>query len=168
VRLCLDSRRRVSITAVLVALLSLAGMITTTQAAQAAAPQILTFANKCVDVAGANTAPGTLIRQWTCNGTVAQNYTIVPIGNGLVNIKTFAGECADVAGGQTGDGTLIREWTCNGTVSQQFSITPLGNGFSTIKTFANKCWDVRGANTADGTQIDEWTCNNTVAQEFVV
>ena len=167
-RLRLDSRRRLSITAVLVTLLSLAGVITTTQAAQAAAPQILTFANKCVDVAGGGTADGTLIRQWTCNGTVSQQFSIVSIGSGLVNIKTFANKCADVAGGQTGDGTLIREWTCNGTVSQQFSIVPLGNGFSLIKTFASKCWDVRGANTADGIQIDEWTCNNTVAQNFVV
>jgi hypothetical protein len=168
VRSPLDSRRRLSITAVLAALLSLAGVITTIQAAQAAAPQILTFANKCVDVRGANTADGTLIDEWTCNRTVAQNFTIVPIGNGLVNIKTFAGKCVDVSGGHTGDGTIIDEWTCNGTVSQQFSIVSLGNGFSTIKTFANKCVDVRGANTADGTLIDEWTCNNTVAQEFVV
>ena len=167
-RLRLDSRRRRPIAAAVVAFLSLAGVITATQAAQAAAPQILTFANKCVDVRGANTGDGTLIDEWTCNGTVAQNFTVTPIGNGLVTIKTFAGKCVDVSGGHTGDGTLIDEWTCNGTVSQQFSIVALGNGFSTIKTFAGKCVDVRGAGTGDGTIIDEWTCNNTVAQEFVV
>ena len=164
----LGSRRRLPITAALVAILSIAGLVTGIQASQAAAPQILTFANKCVDVSGAHTDPGTLIDEWTCNGTVAQNFTIVSIGGGLVNIKTFAGECVDVQGGHSDDGTIIQEWTCNGTVSQQFSIVSLGNGFSTIKTFANKCVDVRGANTGDGTEIDEWTCNNTVAQEFVV
>jgi hypothetical protein len=168
VRFRLNSRRRLPIAAALVALLSPAAVLTAAQTAQAAAPQILTFANKCVDVRGANTGDGTLIDEWTCNGTVAQNFSIVSIGGGLVNIKTFAGKCVDVSGGHTGDGTIIDEWTCNGTVSQQFTIVPLGNGFSTIKTFAGKCVDVRGAGTGDGTFIDEWTCNNTVAQEFVV
>jgi len=167
VRLHLGSRR-LSVTVVLAALLSLAGAVTTAQTAQAAAPQILTFANKCVDVRGANTGDGTPIDEWTCNGTVAQNFTIVSLGSGLVSIRTFANKCVDVSGGHTGDGTPIDEWTCNGTVSQQFSIVPLGNGFSTIRTFANKCVDVRGAGTGDGTMIDEWTCNNTVAQTWHV
>ena len=166
-RLRLNSRR-LSFTAGLAALVSVAAAITTAQTAQAAAPQILTFANKCVDVRGANTGDGTLIDEWTCNGTVAQVFTFVSLGNGLYNIKTFANKCVDVSGGHTDDGTLIDEWTCNGTVSQQFSIVPLGNGFSLLKTFANKCVDVRGAGTGDGTIIDEWTCNNTVAQEFIV
>jgi ricin-type beta-trefoil lectin protein len=159
----LVSRRRLSMTALIAAVIPLAGAMTT---AQAAAPQILTFANKCVDVAGGNTADGTQIRQWTCNGTVSQNFTIVPLGDGRVTIRTFANKCADVAGGNTADGTLIREWTCNGTVSQDFTLVPLPDGRVTIRTFANKCWDVRGASTGDGAIISEWTCNNTVAQEF--
>ena len=121
-RLRLDSRRRLSITAVLIALLSLAGVITTTQAAQAAAPQILTFANKCVDVAGGGTADGTLIRQWTCNGTVSQQFSIVPLGNGFSLIRTFASKCWDVRGANTADGIQIDEWTCNNTVAQNFVV----------------------------------------------
>jgi hypothetical protein len=168
VRFHLGSHRRLSITTVFAAAISLAGVITTTQAAQAAAPQILTFANKCVNVSGGQTGNGTLINEWTCNGTVSQNFTIVPLGNGFSTIKTAFGTCVDVRGGQTGNGTLIDEWGCNGTVSQEFNIIPLGNGFSTIKTAFGTCVDVNGAGTGDGTRIDEWGCNGTVAQEFVV
>lgn len=165
------SRRHLPVTAVLAAILPLAGLTATAQAqpsAQASSQRILTFANKCADVMGGSTASGALIRQWTCNGTVSQDFTIVPIGGNLVNIKTFSGLCADVQGGNTADGTLIRQWTCNGTVSQQFTIVPTGDGHSTIRTFPGKCWDVRGASSADGTLITQWTCNNTVAQVFLV
>ncbi|TCO59515.1 ricin-type beta-trefoil lectin protein [Actinocrispum wychmicini] len=167
------SRRHFSVTAVLVSLLSLIGVTTTAQAAQqpsaqASAPRILTFANKCVDVQGAHTEDGALIRQWTCNGTVAQNFTIVPLGDGRVTIKTFANKCVDLQGAHSEDGTWLRQWTCNGTVAQAFTIVPLSNGHATIRTFVNKCFDVQGAHTEDGTWIRQWTCNSTVAQEFTV
>ncbi|MFB9930333.1 RICIN domain-containing protein [Amycolatopsis halotolerans] len=162
------SRRRRSITAAVVALLTLAGAITSTQSAQAAAPQILTFWNKCVDVRGGKTDDGTRIDEWTCNGTVSQEFTIVPLGNGYSLIKTYWGKCVDVRGGKTDDGTRIDEWTCNGTVSQEFTIVPLGNGYSLIKTYWGKCVDVRGGKSDDNTDIDEWTCNGTVSQEFAL
>ena len=164
----LSSRLRRSVTVVLAAFLALAGAISTAQSAHAAAPQILTWWNKCVDVRGGGTADGTNIEEWTCNHTVSQVFTVVPMGNGMVNIKTYWGKCVDVRGGGTDDGTNIDEWTCNGTVSQEFTIVPLGNGYSVIKTFWNKCVDVRGGGTADDTNIDEWGCNNTVSQEFAI
>jgi hypothetical protein len=39
--------------------------------AEAATGQITGLAGKCVDVSGANSADGTQIQLWTCNGTVA-------------------------------------------------------------------------------------------------
>ena len=87
-RLRLSSRRRRSVTAVIVALLALGGITVSTQAAQAAAPQILTYWNKCVDVWGGHSDDGTVIDEWTCNGTVSQVFTFVPLGNGYYNIKT--------------------------------------------------------------------------------
>jgi len=122
VRLRLNSRRRLPLTAGLAALVSVAAAITTAQTAQAAAPQILTFANKCVDVRGANTGDGTLIDEWTCNGTVSQQFSIVPLGNGFSLLKTYANKCVDVRGAGTGDGTIIDEWTCNNTVAQEFIV----------------------------------------------
>ncbi|HEU5333574.1 MAG TPA: RICIN domain-containing protein [Actinocrinis sp.] len=37
---------------------------------------IRTFANKCVDVRGAGTGDGTMIDEWTCNNTVAQEFVV--------------------------------------------------------------------------------------------
>jgi hypothetical protein len=122
VHLHLGSRRRRAVTVVLAAILALAGAISTAQSAQAASPQILTFWNKCVDVRGGHSDDGTNIDEWTCNNTVSQEFTIVPLGNGMVNIMTFWNKCVDVRGGKTDDGTNIDEWTCNNTVSQEFVV----------------------------------------------
>jgi hypothetical protein len=171
-RLDFVSRRHLSITVLIAAVLSLAGVMTTTAqavqrpSAQATTGRFLTFANKCVDVMGGSSSQGALIRQWTCNGTVAQNFTTTPVSGNIVTINTFNGLCVDVAGGHSEDGTAIRQWGCNGTVSQQFTMVPVSGNIFTIRTFANKCVDVSGGHTDDGTLIREWTCNNTVSQQF--
>lgn len=174
-RFHLVSRRHLAITAVVAAVLPLAGITATAEAAAQpssvrpmAAPQILTFANKCVDVMGGSSADGALIREWTCNGTVSQQFSIVPVSGSIVTIKTFNGKCVDLAGGNSADGTQIRQWTCNGTGSQQFSIVPTADGHDNILTSNNKCVDVAGGSSADGTLIRQWTCNGTVSQEFTV
>jgi hypothetical protein len=37
---------------------------------------IKTFWNKCVDVSGGHSNDGTIIDEWTCNGTVSQEFAI--------------------------------------------------------------------------------------------
>ena len=70
----LSLRPRRSVTVVLAVFLALAGAISTAQSAHAAAPQILTWWNKCVDVRGGGTADDTNIDEWGCNGTVSQEF----------------------------------------------------------------------------------------------
>ena len=48
--------------------------------ATAATGAITGLAGKCVDVAGANSANGTAVQLYDCNGTGAQNWNVV--GNG--------------------------------------------------------------------------------------
>jgi len=45
---------------------------------------------KCLDVAGASTADGVQLQQFTCNGTAAQSYNLVPVGNGGPTTTTGA------------------------------------------------------------------------------
>ena len=68
----------------------------------------------CVDVAGANSANGTRVQLWTCNGSGAQQWTVGTDGT----IRAL-GKCMDVAGA-TANGTQIQLWDCNGTGAQQW------------------------------------------------
>jgi hypothetical protein len=163
------SRRNLAIAAA-VAAIPLASVMTTVQSAQASEvpTQIFTYAHKCVDLNGGKANEGQLIHEWTCNNTVAQNFTFPSAGNGYVNIKTSANKCVQMADSFTPPGRYIaRQFTCNGATSQFFKIVPLGNGYVNIKTWSNLCLDVKPA-PFDGAFIDELPCNNQTEQYFVV
>ncbi|MEU9889232.1 carbohydrate-binding protein [Sphaerisporangium sp. NPDC051011] len=107
------------------------------------------LAGKCLDVSNADTADGTKVQLYTCNGTGAQNWA--------VNGQTLRalGKCLDVAGGATANGTKAQLYTCNGTGAQNWAAQSDG----TLRNPQSaKCLDVAGNNSADGTQVQIWDC----------
>lgn len=75
---------------------------------------------RCLDVFGAGTAPGTRVDSFTCNGTAAQDwyYGGGTMPNAIVYIK--GGLCLDA--GNMSNGTQLTVNTCNGSNSQQWQI----------------------------------------------
>jgi hypothetical protein len=69
-----------------------------------AAPNITSpikgLAGKCIDVPNGNTANGTRIQLWDCNGSNAQNWSFVADGT----LRAF-GKCLDVSNSGTTNGT---------------------------------------------------------------
>jgi glucosylceramidase len=118
------------------------------------------LAGKCVDVAGANTADGTTVALWTCNGTGAQQWTRATDGT----IRAL-GKCLDVSGGSTANGARVQLWTCNGTGAQQWRYT---SGHDLVNPQADKCLDVTGNNPADGTPLQIWSCTGAANQKWTV
>jgi glucosylceramidase len=116
------------------------------------------LAGKCVDVAGANTADGTTVALWTCNGTGAQLWTRAADGT----IRAL-GKCLDVSGGSTANGARVQLWTCNGTGAQQWRYT---SGHDLVNPQADKCLDVTGNNPADGTPLQIWSCTGAANQKW--
>ncbi|CCK24981.1 secreted glycosyl hydrolase [Streptomyces davaonensis JCM 4913] len=115
---------------------------------------------KCLDVDGSNTADGTKVQLWTCNGTGAQNWTLAT--NGTVQAL---GKCLDVSGGGTADGTRIQLWTCNGTGAQTWA--PQSDG--TVRNpQSGKCLDASGGTWNDGTPVHLWTCHTGPNQKWVL
>jgi type 1 glutamine amidotransferase len=106
---------------------------------------------KCVDVQGGNSADGTQIQLWTCNGSGAQQWTLP--GDGTLRAL---GKCLDVSGSGTANGTKIQLWNCNGTGAQQW--TPGSNG-SLVNPQSGKCLDAEGVSSADGTRLHLWSCH---------
>ncbi|MFE9493949.1 RICIN domain-containing protein [Streptomyces collinus] len=64
---------------------SLATGLLTASPAQAATGTVTGLAGKCLDVAGANSADGTPVQLYDCNGTAAQRFQVVPVTQSAAN-----------------------------------------------------------------------------------
>ncbi|TCO46650.1 glycoside hydrolase family 16 protein [Actinocrispum wychmicini] len=115
------------------------------------------LAGKCVDVAGANSANGTAVQLYDCNGTGAQQWS----HNG--SAFQALGKCLDVSGGGTANGTPVQLWDCNGTGAQQWTYTA---AHDLVNVQANKCLDVTGNNAANGTRLQIWDCTGGANQKW--
>lgn len=122
--------------------------------------QITGLAGKCIDVAAANSADGTAVQLYDCNGSVAQQWSRP--GDGTVRAL---GKCLDVATGSTADGAVTQLYTCNGSGAQQWTYTA---GKDLVNPQANKCLDVTGNNSANGTRLQIWTCTGAANQKWNV
>jgi chitinase len=105
---------------------------------------------KCVDVASANSANGTAIHLWTCNGTNAQSWTV-----GTDGTVRALGKCMDVAAAGTANGTVVQLYDCNGTGAQTWQ-AQAGGGMR--NPASGRCLDATGQSSADGTRLQIWDC----------
>jgi hypothetical protein len=110
----------------------------------------------CVDVRGANPADFTPVQVYTCNGTNAQQWTVVEAGSTLQAL----GGCMDIDGGGTANGTTVDLYSCNDTGAQVF--IPQSNG-ELLNPQSGKCLDDTGYG-GSGTQLQIWTCDDTSNQ----
>lgn len=83
-----------------------------------AVPTSGTGATECLDVYNNETAPGTKVELWPCNGGANQKRTVE--SNGTI-VGHQSGLCLDVLGANTSAGTTLGIWTCNGQSNQQWS-----------------------------------------------
>jgi beta-glucanase (GH16 family) len=118
------------------------------------------LAGKCVDVAAANSANGTQVQLYGCNGTDAQRWTL-----GSDGTVRALGKCLDVSGGSTADGARVQLWDCNGSGAQRWTSTA---GRDLVNPQADKCLDVTGNNSADGTPLQIWSCTGGANQKWTV
>ena len=128
--------------------------------ARAADGRITGLAGKCVDVAGANTANGTAVQLYDCNGSAAQQWTVGSDGT----IRAL-GKCLDVNAGGTADGTKVQLYDCNGSAAQQWAVSSAND---IVNPQANKCLDVTGNTSANGTPLQIWTCSGGANQKWTV
>ena len=120
--------------------------------------QITGIGGKCVDVAGANSADGTGVQIFTCNGTSAQSWTVGTDGT----IRAL-GKCMDVAAAGTANGTKVQLFTCNGTGAQQWTHTTSNQ---LVNPESGRCLDATGNSSADGTPLQIWDCTGGSNQSW--
>jgi len=117
--------------------------------------------NICLDDRSSSTANYNPVQIYTCNGTAAQQWSVVQAGSTL----HVLGKCLDVYAAGTANGTKVDLYDCNGTGSQVF--IPQSNG-SLYNPQSNRCLDVPGATTQSGTQVQIYDCNGTNAQQWTL
>ena len=116
------------------------------------------YGGKCADVNAANSANGTQVQLWTCNGGANQRWTVG--GDGTIRAL---GKCLDVNTGSSANGTKVQIWDCNGTPAQSWTLGSDG----TIRA-VGKCLDATGPSSADGTPLQIWDCTGGPNQKWAV
>ena len=109
---------------------------------------------KCLDDQGDQTADGTKIELWDCNGTGAQSWTYRN-----ANLVGPGGKCLDVRYDAQSNGTIVWLYTCNGTAAQKWTLDG-----TEIKSSGGLCLDAKGDVNADGTQVQLWSCSGAANQ----
>ena len=144
-------------TPVLALLTLLIGLLTAAPAT-AATGSITGLAGKCLDVAGANSADGTPVQLYDCNGTGAQQWTV-----GTDSTVRALGKCLDITGNSTADGAKVQLWTCTGGTNQRWTVTAAND---IVNPAANKCLDATDNSSANGARIQIWTCSGGANQKW--
>ncbi|HEX3791733.1 MAG TPA: ricin-type beta-trefoil lectin domain protein [Pseudonocardiaceae bacterium] len=121
--------------------------------------QITGYGGLCLDDRSASTANFNPVQVYTCNGTAAQQWSVVQAGSTL----HVLGKCLDVNGGGTADGTTVDIYDCNNTGSQVF--IPESNG-ELYNPQSGKCLDDTGWSTTPGTQAEIWDCTGGANQQW--
>ncbi|SEN09050.1 Beta-glucanase, GH16 family [Actinacidiphila rubida] len=115
------------------------------------------YAGLCLDDRSASTANYNPVQVYTCNGSAAQQWTVVQAGSTL----HVLGKCLDVYAAGTANGTAVDLYDCNNTGSQVW--IPQSNG-SLYNPQSNKCLDDTGWSTTPGTQVEIWDCTGGANQ----
>ncbi len=144
--------------ALAVSLLALSATALSASPAAAATGTITGLAGKCLDVAGANSANGTPVQIYDCNGTTAQQWTVGADGT----IRAL-GKCLDVTGNSTANGARVQLWSCTGGANQKWTVSA---AHDIVNSQADKCLDVTDNNSANGTPTQIWTCSGGANQKW--
>ena len=122
-----------------------------------AGPFRLANSGKCLDDPGFNTANGTRIDIWTCNGGANQHWTVVQDGT-----IRLAGKCLDPYHSDSANGTAVDLYSCNGSGAQRWQF---GTGGELVNPASGKCLDDRNQ-TANGTKLQLYNCTGGTNQRW--
>jgi hypothetical protein len=120
---------------------------------------------KAMDVAGASTADGAAVHQWSRHDRANQQWQFVDSGGGYYRLKSKnSGKVLEVANWSTADGGRVQQWTDNNGTNQQFRLADSDGGYvRLLNRNSGKAVEVTGLSTADGSavvQYGDWNGSN--------
>ncbi len=120
------------------------------------------FSGLYLDVEDGSSSNGANIRQWSYNGSDAQKFKFVSLGDGYYYILTGASgysSCVDIDSGSASDGTNVLQWEYWGGSMQKYRIVQQADGSYAILTNASDCesgLDVYNWSSEAGGNINQW------------
>lgn len=113
---------------------------------------------RCLDVPSSNSASGTAVSVYDCNGGANQRWTLTESGE-----LQSLGKCLDAYGQGRSDGTAVVIYDCNGGANQQWTLT--GNG-TIVGVQSGLCLEARNQAGASTPVVALWTCNGGANQRW--
>lgn len=132
---------------------------------------------KALDICNGSSSNGANLQTYSWNGTNAQLWKFINMGNGSYYIRSKLGTVIDVTNGSIQTGTNIQMYTLNYSSAQKWTLKStavkaesIAEGTYTIQAAVNTNYvlDIAGGSTADGGNVQIYSKNNTLAQNFVV
>lgn len=125
------------------------------------------YTQLCLDVAGQ--VPTSIVQQYTCNGTVNQQWRIVPTDSGYFQLAVASsGRCLEIA--NAGQGNDVGAWiaNCNGGYYQQFTWqTSTHSGYRRLAArHSGYCLQPLAERVESRVQIVQYVCYTAWSQEW--
>ena len=120
----------------------------------------------CMDVSGGTSANGAAVQAYSCNGTEAQSWSLLPIttvsGSGYQFVASNSQSCLNVAGTAQLNGAVLQQMQCGGAwqTSEVWKLYAFGSHYELVSSASGKCLDLPGGNSTSGTQLQQWDCDN--------
>jgi hypothetical protein len=115
-------------------------------------------ADRCLDVPGFSTTPGTALDLWDCNNGGNQSWD----ANAQHELTIYGQLCLAIGGDGASVGSPAVIASCTGATSQQWTV----NADGTIASVANSalCLEAAGGGTDNGTAVDVVSCTGAANQ----
>jgi Ricin-type beta-trefoil lectin domain/Cellulase (glycosyl hydrolase family 5) len=115
-------------------------------------------ADRCLDVPGFSTTPGTALDLWDCNNGGNQSWD----ANAQHELTIYGQLCLAIGGDGASAGSPAVTASCTGATSQQWTV----NADGTITSVADSalCLEASGGGTDNGTAVDVGSCTGAANQ----
>ncbi|MFF9808345.1 glycoside hydrolase N-terminal domain-containing protein [Streptomyces coeruleorubidus] len=125
---------------------------------------------KALDVAGADTANGGKIIQYTSSSALNQQWQFLPNADGSFRLRVrHSGKNLD-SPGSSSQGAQLIQWQDTGGDNQWWKLVDAGGGYYRLVNVRNGTWcaDVEGGSPADGAHVIQWPVGNGTNQQWQI
>ncbi|MET7338014.1 glycoside hydrolase N-terminal domain-containing protein [Nonomuraea sp. NPDC005650] len=117
---------------------------------------------------GGNVASGSVLKQWSYNGSTNLQWQLLDLGGGWYRIVNRTNGMVIDSWGDTANGANARQSAWNGGDNQQWRLNSMGNGrHQIINRGTNTALDGMGSNTA-GSTVAMWTPNSSTNCQWTI
>lgn len=110
-----------------------------------------------LDVMNGDTNNGARIRQWTYNGSAAQQFEFSHQGEGVYIIRgVVSGKALDIDAISTANGAKVHLWEYLGSANQRFIAAKSGSYYQLIASHSSKAIKVAGNSANSGAYVEQW------------